>query len=231
MLGDIYRSGEYERRNPQYHVADSPWKAGQILRMLDRHRLRPASVVEVGCGAGEVLRQLQLRLPATTTFDGYDVSPGAIALCRERENERLRFHCAGLPSESAAPFDLLLCLDVLEHVEDCASFLRSLRLRATHKIFHVPLDMSVQGVLRVTPILRSRAVLGHLHYFMKDTALATLRDAGYELIDHRYTPAALARGRSLATRIANVPRRVVALASADLAARALGGYSLLVLAR
>ena len=83
----IYQTGEYVERNPTYHVEDSSWKAGQILKLIEKHELRPLSICEVGCGAGEVLRQLQLSLPAQTEFFGYEISPQAFALCKARENE------------------------------------------------------------------------------------------------------------------------------------------------
>ena len=228
---DLYESGKYVEHNPTYHVEDSPWKAQQILRMLHRHQLRPGTVCEVGCGAGEVLRQLQQHLSSETLFHGYEVSPQAFALCKQRENDRLRFFCEDMLRRETEVFDLLLCLDVVEHVEDYMGFLRQLRGRAVWKLFHIPLDLSAQAVLRRTPLIVSRAAAGHLHYFMKETALLTLQDTGYEVLDHFYTPAAIDRAASLRARIAKWPRRLLALVSPDWTARLLGGYSLLVLTK
>jgi SAM-dependent methyltransferase len=226
----LYQSGQYLENNPTYHVEDSPWKAQQILRMLARHNLRVQSVGEVGCGAGEILRQLQPHFAAETVFHGYEISPQAFALCKQRENERLHFYCEDLLAKETDPFDLLLCLDVFEHVEDYLGFLRKLRDRAVYKIFHIPLDLSVQSVLRCTPIVTGRVAAGHLHYFLKETALLTLQDTGYETLDWFYTPA-LDRGTTLKARIAKWPRKLLALLSQDWAARLLGGYSLLVLTK
>ena len=227
----IYHTGEYVEKNPTYHVEDSAWKAGQILSMVRRHQLYPRSVCEVGCGAGEILRQLQLSLPAQTEFFGYEISPQAFALGKQRENELLHFFCDDLLLVDTPPFDLLLCIDVLEHVEDYLGFLRDLRSKAKRKIFHIPLDMSVQWVWRSQPILREREQAGHLHYFMKETALATLCYAGYEVLDWVYTPGAIASPRSVKARLASWPRRLLSTINRDLAVRILGGYSLLVLAR
>ena len=55
----LYLDGEYQLKNPAWHVEESAWKAWQILRILRRNRVSPATVCEVGCGAGEVLTQLQ----------------------------------------------------------------------------------------------------------------------------------------------------------------------------
>lgn len=229
MDESIYQSGEYVEKNPTYHVEDSAWKARQILRMMSSHQLSPRTICEIGCGAGEILRQLQAQLPETTELDGYEISPQGFALCQERANERLRFHCADLLSSDAGPFDLLLCIDVFEHVEDYLGFLRRLRPRAARHIFHIPLDISAQGVLRAGPLMLEREEVGHLHYFMKETALATLRDTGYEIVDWFYTPGALANPRSLKARLARWPRKLCSLVNQDLTVRLLGGYSLLVL--
>ena len=226
----MYQTGEYVEKNPTYHVEDSAWKAGQILKMLAKNNLQPRTVCEVGCGAGEILRQLQSRLPPTTEFVGYEISPQAFALCQERANEQLQFRCEDLVTADTPYFDLLLCIDVFEHVPDYLSFLKSVRGKAHLKIFHIPLDMSAQWVLRGRPILREREQAGHLHYFMKDTALATLRDAGYEVLDTAYTAGAIDHPRSIKARLASLPRRLLAKVNQDLVVRVMGGYSLLVLA-
>jgi len=100
-----------------------------------------------------------------------------------------------------------------------------------HKIFHIPLDLSVQWLWRCTPIMREREHAGHLHYFTRETALATLEYAGYEVLSWSYTPGAIANPRSLKAKLASRPRRLLFTLNQDLVVRVLGGYSLLVLAR
>jgi cyclopropane fatty-acyl-phospholipid synthase-like methyltransferase len=231
MAESIYQSGEYVERNPTYHVEDSPWKAQQILQMMRRHQLEARTVCEIGCGAGEILRQLQAHLPLTTEFYGYEISPQGFALCAQRAGERLQFFREDLLASRAGPFDLLLCIDVFEHVEDYMGFLRRLRPKARYHIFHIPLDLSAQSVLRASPVMLERALVGHLHYFMKETALATLSDTGYEVMDWFYTPGALNNPRSIKARLASWPRKICSLINQDLTVRLLGGYSLLALTK
>jgi cyclopropane fatty-acyl-phospholipid synthase-like methyltransferase len=231
MAESIYQSGEYVEKNPTYHVEDSPWKAQQILKLMRRHQLEARTVCEIGCGAGEILRQLQTHLPLTTEFYGYEISPQGFALCAERAGERLQFFREDLLASRAGPFDLLLCIDVFEHVEDYMGFLRRLRPKARYHIFHIPLDLSAQSVLRASPVMLERALVGHLHYFMKETALATLSDTGYEVMDWFYTPGALNNPRSIKARLASWPRKICSLINQDLTVRLLGGYSLLALTK
>jgi len=112
-------------------------------------------------------------------------------------------------------------------------FVSVCKAQATFKLYHVPLDVHVSSVLRGT-VTRDRYVIGHLHYFTAESALATLKDTGHEIIDSFYTASALALFRyhpSVKRAVANVPRWLVGLVSRAIAARLFGGYSLLVLCR
>lgn len=229
---DRYKSGDYLEGNPTWHAEDSAWKAGEIIRMIERNQLTPSSVCEVGCGAGEILLELYKRLPKEIHFDGYEVSPQAYELCQARRRERLKFFLSEGGTGDSRYYDLVLVIDVLEHVEDIFGFLRSIRLKGKQKIFHIPLDMSVQKVLRREPIMRLRKQVGHIHYFMKSTALALLEECGYEIDDVFYTAGDLhLRPQSSLARMARLPRRVSFALNEDWAAHLLGGFSLMVLAR
>jgi hypothetical protein len=227
---ELYKDGRYLELNPTWHAEDSPWKAKQIFDMIRRNNLQPNSICEVGCGAGEILSQLHLLLSGLTSFTGYEVSPQAFQLCEEKEKEGLRFHLGDLLAQDEAYFDVVLAIDVFEHVEDYFGFLRRLRNKGQFKIFHIPLDLSVQAVLRASPILTQRQSVGHLHYFTKETALAALADTGYEILDHFYTSHCIdLPARSFKNSLAKVPRKIAFQLHQDLAVRILGGFSMMVL--
>ncbi len=231
-LEDIYRSGTYQELAPSWHVEESAGKAEEIARLLNSHQLAPHTVCEVGCGAGEVLRQLQLKLPGDCELTGYDISPQAINLARLRENERLHVYLGDFRTDDTGSYDMLLVLDVLEHLEDYFAFLRSLRTRGTHKVFFFPLDLSVQSVIRPHGLLHTRDAYAHLHYFTKETAVRALQDTGYEVLDAVYTADALNSPTTLrGRRLLKWPRKVAFALNHDLAVHLLGGYRLLVLAR
>lgn len=230
---DRYTGGSYLEANPDWHVEDSAWKADQVHAMLAKHRLTPDTVCEVGCGAGEVLRELGERLGTTTSFVGYDISPQAYELAASRAGDRLRFVLGDLAAEpDEVVFDVLLILDVIEHLEDPFAFLRAMRPRAGHVLLHIPLDLTVQALARNLLISSAREPLGHIQYFQKDTALATLEETGYDVVDWVYTPAAFAHPpENPRSRAIQALRRVMFSASPDLTQRLIGGWSLLVLAR
>ena len=87
----LYTSGNYLEKNPLWHTEESSWKAEHVMRMINRHKISARTICEVGCGAGEVLKQLQRRLDDECDFLGCNVSPQAIELCRSRANEKLQF--------------------------------------------------------------------------------------------------------------------------------------------
>lgn len=183
----IYKDGTYLARNPEWHEQDAPWKVSHIRKILSRNSVRPRTICDLGCGTGEVLRLLAETDPGMPACIGYDISPQAHEVAKKKENARLTFRLGTMPPVSDGPLDLITCMDVIEHVEDYFSFLRHVQARADFKIFHIPLDLSVQTVLRRRALLRRRADVGHIHYFTKEVALAVLRDTGHEVIDCVYT--------------------------------------------
>jgi SAM-dependent methyltransferase len=180
----MYTDGTYFDNNKTWHVEDSPWKAKQIQAIIEKNNIPITSICEVGCGAGEILKQLSQTIPRVC-FTGYELSPQAFELCQSREDEKVKFYLKNILDENVF-FDLLLCIDVFEHVEDYFGFLKSLKQKSKYKIFHIPLDLSVISILRGS-LLLDRKSLGHLHYFTRETALETLKDCGYQVVDSLYT--------------------------------------------
>jgi SAM-dependent methyltransferase len=226
-----YVDGEYLKNNPRWHLDESPFKVNQILRMIEKNRLQPKTICDVGCGAGEVLKLLHEKMDDACVFRGYDISPQALEMCKSRANERLQFKLGDVSQEQGIFFDLMLVLDVIEHVEDYVGFLNAIRPKSELKIFHIPLDLSVQTVLRKRGLLKRRELHRHLHYFTKETALETLKDNGYEPLDYFFTGHTIECGEEIGQKLARLPRKICFAIHQDLTVRMLGGYSLLALVK
>jgi SAM-dependent methyltransferase len=222
----MYNDGCYLSKNPGWHENDATWKASQVLSLLSDRELRPTSIVDIGCGTGGVLEAIAGELNGTRLV-GYDPSSQAIGLVERSDKVELR---VGTPQDIHDHYDLLLSLDVFEHVEDYIGFLRSLRPIADWFMFHIPLDASAQSVARERPLLAVRSTVGHLHYFTRGTALASLETAGFEIVCDRLLFPKDAPRRRMKTRIANIPRDLGRRLRPQLSARILGGSTLLVLA-
>ena len=82
-------------------------------------------------------------------------------------------------------------------------------------------------------MIDARKSVGHIHYYSKDTALASIADSGQEIIDYFYTAGAMKLGekKKLRTNLMNIPRQMLYALNEDLTVKLLGGYSLLVLAK
>jgi SAM-dependent methyltransferase len=226
-----YLDGTYLQQNPDWHVADSAWKVRQVLRILQRNQIAPKTIYEVGCGAGEVLRLLQQSLDPACELWGTDVSPQAIELCQARANEKLHFALLEDQPWKGRSFELVMIIDVLAHVEDYRGFLRGIKWRGAYKLIHIPLDISVQHILREKSMIRRRQQHPHLHYFSKRTAMFALADLGYEIIDWCYTPRMIDIPSHVRGRILRLPRRLLFAMHQDFAVNVLGGFSLMVLAK
>lgn len=132
--------GLYERF---FAIEDRFWWSVGTRRLFfrlirDLPALRAGRVLDVGCGTGVTLAELPggARLAA-----GSDLSETALAFCRLRGLGALVRSDATLLPCRAESLDLVLALDVIEHVDDDAACLREMaRVCRTggHVLLHVP---------------------------------------------------------------------------------------------
>ena len=228
-----YLEGTYLSHNHNWDREDATWKANLVTKILKDHHIQPNSICEVGCGAGDILRCLRASFPLTRLF-GYDISPQVTQFWGDDQDAGgdVTFNLGNFHELNALQYDVLLMLDVFEHVRDPFSFLEESRAHAQHFVFHIPLDLSASGVARKAPLLNVRRSVGHLNFYTKDLALETLSDCGYKVIDWRYTGASLNMPhRSLKTKLARIPRRIAFAINKDWGVRLFGGETLIVLAQ
>lgn len=228
---ESYESGDYLASNPTWDEEDSEWKAKQVLSILDKNSITPGSIVDVGCGAGGILASLHSVLPEVDYF-GYEIAPDASNFWEKHASKRITFSVCDFLIEKTDHFDVLLLLDVFEHVPNPFDFLSQLQGRADYYVFHIPLDLNAISVTREAPLLYVREKVGHIHSYTKGLALALLDECGYQIVDWSYTGAGFnAPQRSLKTRLAQIPRHLVYAINKDMGVRLLGGETLIVLAK
>ena len=183
------------------------------------------TIADVGCGTGGMFALLS-RFGEVT---GVDEAPQAREYCSRRGPNRVLM--LGEWERDQTRYDLITAFDVVEHVKDYLGFLRRLRPRGQLKLFHLPLEITVERLLRPNGFSSVRQRFGHLHHFTRQSALASLEDTGYRVIDWLYTPSELVLPpKSLGQRLARIPRRLVYMLHKGLAAKTTGGVSLMVLA-
>ena len=220
----------YSYHNPRYNEI-SAWKAEKINTIMTNNNLKPKSICEIGCGAGEVLFQLASHFGNDVMFSGYETEPEAYEICQAKQTSNINYYNTNLLKENIH-CDVVLAIDVFTKVLDYLGFLSQLRQKGEYKIFHIPLEISVYSVLRSAAFEKKKTASKVLHYFNKDTALGTLKGTGYQIIDYFYTSGALElphRGRT--ENFWKLPRKLLFAINKDFGVKMLGGFSLLVLTK
>lgn len=130
------------------------WKAEMLNRFVLEKRIQ--SVVEFGCGDGR-----QLALADYPDYLGLDVSPTAVALCRDRfvADRTKRFGL--LPHTRFVPRELALSIDVIFHlVEDevYGQHIAEVFAAATRYVILYTTDWELEGVEWTAPHVRHRSI-------------------------------------------------------------------------
>ena len=178
-------------------------------------RLRPARVLDAGCGTGANLTApLAGRFPATV-FVGTDSDAASIAYARQANRHANVSYLADAEAGEIGTFDLVIASEVIEHVDDPDAFLDALqsRLNAGGKLLltlpngYGPFEFAAlfEAVLRTTGIygaLRAlkRALRGaptgggssdtlavspHINFFSYRSIRELIAGRGLTVLDYR----------------------------------------------
>ena len=228
-LKNIYENGKYLENNGTWHTEDSPLKSQLVINTINRNKIEFLTCADVGCGAGLVI-ELLAKHYKTKCFSGYESSPDVKFLLNQRERlANLEFYNENFLSQHKK-YELITCLDVFEHIEDCYGFLRSLKNKGDKFIFNIPLDMNVMKILS-PGIKYAREEVGHLHYFNVYTALAILKDTGYSVKSANICFTFLKTKPRNIRQFAILPFRLLSMVfGKNIAAKLFGGVSLMVYA-
>lgn len=141
-------------------------------RLLERLRSRtPGRYLEVGVGKGTLYRQV-----LALGWNGCGVDPGAWSA-------ELPGVVRSLDEVPPAPaFDLIVALDVLEHISDPGAALRALRRCAAPgaEFYAAFPNNDSWRARRDKGRWRMVRPLGHLHFFTAESARRLLEDAGFQ---------------------------------------------------
>jgi len=230
MQKDIYNNQTYLANNPTWHEEDAVFKADRIEKLLREHPVQFKRVCEVGCGSGEILVQLQNRFPEVSSWVGYDISTDAISIAEKKRNNTLTFELQNIAHvDSTVSYDLMLVIDVIEHLENYFSFLDTISEKSRYFVFHIPLDMCVWSLLREGMLIESKKRVGHIHNFTEDFIKSILNDHGFTILHQLYTEP-VSKVQSYKQGIVNTVRKILFQINPKFCTKTLGGYSIMVLA-
>jgi 2-polyprenyl-3-methyl-5-hydroxy-6-metoxy-1,4-benzoquinol methylase len=135
-----------------------------------------ARILDVGCAEGSLLLELRRRCP-TVSVTGIEPGEGFARYCRDTLQLNVFGSLEALPEAAAAPYDVIISIHVLEHVEHPVAFLKSLR----------PLLKPAGIILIDVPDAAAYASLNdihlaHLYHFSVHTLARTAREAGFFVV-------------------------------------------------
>ena len=120
MSKNIYDNQKYLENNPNWHIEDSPYKVSLVLKAIKRSDIQFMNMIDIGCGAGTVIRILSEKYQ-NKLFHGVDVSLDVSKFWEKGKKGNLKFS-----NSTDNSFDVAICLDVFEHVEDYIGFLKDI---------------------------------------------------------------------------------------------------------
>src|SRR5690242_17435252 len=137
------------------------------------------SVLEIGCGQG-ILRQM-LEAATKWNVDAMDLNAGALFHSEPGRGRTALYDIHDRTPELSARYDAVILFDVIEHIDDPASFMRSAlyHLKPGGYVFiNVPALQSLYSKFDVA--------VGHCRRYSKATLEAELAKAGVRKLDDRY---------------------------------------------
>ncbi len=229
-MDDIYNNNSYLNQNPDWHQEDSGFKASLIHSILSSNKITYKSLCEVGCGSGEVLAQLKKTNPSKEIkYVGFDISKDAMDIALKKQEENLQFELKDITlKEDQSFFDVMLVIDVIEHLPNYFSFLESISKKSKYTVFHIPLDIFVWSLFREQMLIESKERVGHIHNFSEDFILSILKDNNFKILDKRYTEPDY-KANSFKHKVVNSIKKVLFKVTPRFCTKTLGGYSVLVL--
>jgi SAM-dependent methyltransferase len=166
------------------------WKWSHLERLIHEHGGPPQSLLEFGCGSGDLLELAGKALADASAgadevaLSGIDLSEGMIGMARGRL-PGAKLVVGGLEAlESIAPpVDLTLAVDILEHLEDPVRAARALGTAGERVALKIPIERRIIRLgLRQQGAGPEHHIAGHLHFWTLAESRRLLLRAGLEIL-------------------------------------------------
>ncbi|MBU0579647.1 MAG: class I SAM-dependent methyltransferase, partial [Candidatus Margulisbacteria bacterium] len=148
----------------------------------------PSSILDLGCGTGAVITELQSR-NVGKRYMAVDYSKDAIEYL-EKNSTGIKTQVADLTSGKVSvndSFDLVIAIHVLQHLEEPDKFIKNIidNIKFTYLIIEVPLeDLFINRVASMLGI-HDKNPTGTLQFFNKKTINDLLTKSGISIVDQK----------------------------------------------
>jgi ubiquinone/menaquinone biosynthesis C-methylase UbiE len=199
---DFYSTDEYARRNPSLHKEDSQWKIDRIMPLIDHfvklNNYQSVRVLDVGGGAGIVLKAIseKLRQYYGLRVSKYvlDLSPLMLTRQKQTNPDIQAIYNMDLCRNQLDNkcFDLVLMIDVVEHILDSGKALNEVSRIGRFAVFNIPLEKNVieflWNVMSNGALRRSRvASVGHINIYTYSSALKEIKKRCGDILYYHIT--------------------------------------------
>jgi len=158
--GDLQRFGPVHRRQRE-----------AVLHLIQK--FEPKTVLDIGCGSGDNLAWLARTNPSLA-LAGADVSLEAIGLAKQCVPNATFWELDVQSTSLSDRFDLVMAIQVIEHLADDVSALRNMALMAKRWV----LVTTMRGRMRP-----SERAIGHYRNYSNSELVTKADQAGLDVID------------------------------------------------
>lgn len=144
----------------------------RVARVVDLVRgLAPRSLIDLGCGNGQLLDELARAFPGMR-LAGLDLSARQIAENRERAPQ-IEWMAGDLSQEVAEKaFDCVTASEVIEHLQDARALLDNARRLGTHLVI----------TTQSGPVRETERRVGHVRHFSPAEMTTLLAETGWSAV-------------------------------------------------
>jgi trans-aconitate methyltransferase len=180
-MSEIYNNGQYFKTNPNLHLEDTEFKFSNLYEYLNMVELKDETIkiLDVGGGAGvlgKFVADYFFKKAIKVNFTALDLSEKMLS---EQKNNNPHITNALNISISDIPnnyYDLVLMIDVIEHVENYESVAKKLSEISNNIIYNIPIEINLFDILRNIKMRggyykSQEKLIGHINRFSYDSSI------------------------------------------------------------
>lgn len=181
-IEDNFNEETYIEHNPTLAYEDVAYKFSYIKPLLDEMEVKnnEISILDVGGGGGFLGKEIAeyfLNKRYNVKFYALDVSSKMLKI-QQRNNPYITdvYNCYLEELDDNKKFDLVLMIDVVEHIPDKESASKKVSLISDYSIYNIPTEVNIFDILKNIYMKNNyykmqEKTLGHVHFFSYFSAL------------------------------------------------------------
>lgn len=181
---------DYYQKGVKTNVLQRSWHSGKLNAVLNLIPEKPGNVLDVGCASGWFLSNIKKKYPASKCV-GVDKYKEAVRYGNKKyKNMKLKQADAHKLPFKAKTFELVICTEVLEHVEDPKIVLQEIE-RVLTRNGHAIIEMDSGNILFRgvwywwTNLRRGVWKDSHIHAFNTKKLERLIKNSKLEIIEKK----------------------------------------------